>query len=67
MWLVMLMHWLFAVCLAAELVVLNCGFGNASIRSAQNMTKWFYLTRLETRTKESSICASSWVANLCAQ
>jgi hypothetical protein len=31
------------------------------------MTKWFYLTRLETRTKESSICASSWVANpMCA-
>ena len=34
---------------------------------AQMMTKWFYSTRLETRTKESSICASSWVANLCAQ
>jgi len=25
------------------------------------MTKWFYSTRLETRTKESNIFASSWV------
>ena len=33
----------------------------------RTMTKWFYPTRLETRTKESSICASSWVLNLEAQ
>jgi hypothetical protein len=31
------------------------------------LTKWFSLTRLETRTKESNIYASIWVVNPCAQ
>ena len=31
------------------------------------LAKCFCLTRLETRTKESNRCASSWVANLFAQ
>ena len=31
------------------------------------LTKWFFSTRLETRTKESSTCASSQMSSLCAQ
>ena len=35
----------------------------ATIRVFAILTKWFSLTRLETRTKESNIYASIWVEN----
>jgi hypothetical protein len=37
--------------------------GSATIRVFAILTKWFSLTRLETRTKESNIYASIWVEN----
>jgi hypothetical protein len=38
-----------------------------SVAGFAMMTKWFSSTRLETRTKESNIYASIWVANPDAQ
>lgn len=39
------------------------GRGARGRRVFATLTKWFSLTRLETRTKESNIYASIWVAN----
>ena len=33
------------------------------ISHTKMLTKWFYPTRLETRTKESNLCASMWAIN----
>ena len=38
--------------------------GFERIPDTTTMTKWFYSTRLETRTKESNTCANSWVVKL---
>ena len=57
-------HLLATVWAEDELVRLTaCG-----LRCTNTMlTKWSLLTRLETRTKESNIYASRWVANPAAQ
>ena len=58
--------------LGVTCVLLSCQRGRLSSLSTTSpntllLAKCFCLTRLETRTKESNRCASSWVANLFAQ
>ena len=47
--------------------VLVLGWAEVSHSVLVMLAKWFSLPRLETRTKESNICASTKVANLRAQ
>ena len=66
----------FSECLVLTSVLVPCGSlssrlaatGAACAISIHTVvTKWFSSTRLETRTKESSTCASSQVVSLLAQ
>ena len=41
----------------------DLGWGVGHLPDISTMTKWFYSTRLETRTKESNTYASHWVQN----
>ena len=39
------------------------GYRGVALYVVEMLTKWVQTTRLETRTKESNMCASVWVAN----
>ena len=52
-----------ASALLPQLAVLHAGVCHSAVRQGcvKMLAKWFQSTRLETRTKESSIYASVWV------
>ena len=53
-----------AQCLDSKAMLVLLCHGTEAVRKGHEMlTKWFSLTRLETRTKESNIYASIWVQN----
>ncbi len=66
----------FSECLVLTLVLVSCDclssrlaapVASHAISIHTVVTKWFSSTRLETRTKESSTCASSQVVSLLAK
>ena len=54
----------FLFCGAGSIVMLSCSVGSRwVISTGPRSGSWSVPTRLETRTKESNMCASIWVAN----